>query len=310
MVMFCSQLLALILMIVMAIVKVECTDSWLWFLNTPKTDLGIGNSIQYTIMSDRQMGLINAVRSVFPEAEHRFCVRHLYQNFRKLYPGETLKELVWACAKSCNEPLFERNMEKMKVACPAGYEWLKNLPKECWVKAYFREFPKCDLVLNNTCEVFNSYILDARDMPILTMFEKIRCQLMNRIYTKMKEAINKWTGMMCPKISKKLQKLVDFAKSCTAYPSGSKVFQVTGHDHTYRVELGTCTCTCRRWQLTGIPCSHGVAAARRERIKPETMVDDCYNLKFYVKAYGHSICPVRDKKFWKKTVTSLFMHQQ
>ena len=50
-----------------------------------------------------------------------------------------------------------------------------------------------------------------------------------------------------------------------------------------------------------IPCSHGVAAARHERNKPETMVDDCYSLKFYVKAYGHSIWPVRDKKFWKKT---------
>ena len=40
----------------------------------------------------------------------------------------------------------------------------------------------------------------------------------------MKEAINKWTGILCPKIGKKLQKSVDFAKSCTAYPSGSKIF--------------------------------------------------------------------------------------
>ncbi|XP_048540013.1 uncharacterized protein LOC125519178 [Triticum urartu] len=51
-------------------------------------------------------------------------------------------------------------------------------------------------------------------------------------------------------LTTKLQKSVDFAKSCTAYPSGSKVFQ---------------------------------------------------SLKFYVKAYGRSIWPVRDKKFWKKT---------
>lgn len=117
----------------------------------------------------------------------------------------------------------------------------------------------------------------------------------------MKEAIDKWTWILCSKIAKKLKKSVDFAKTCIAYPSGSKVVQVMGHEHTYKVELGTCTCTCKRWQLTGIPCSHGVVAARHERIKPETMVDDCYIMKYYVKAYGHSIWTVRDKKFWKKT---------
>ena len=76
-------------------------------------------------------------------------------------------------------------------------------------------------------------------MPILTMFEKIRCQIMNRIYTKTKEAIDKWTLIPCPKIAKKLQKLVDFIKSCTAFLFSSKVFLVMAHDHTYIVELGT-----------------------------------------------------------------------
>jgi hypothetical protein len=28
--------------------------------------------------------------------------------------------------------------------------------------------------LNNNCEVFNQYILDARELPILTMFERIK----------------------------------------------------------------------------------------------------------------------------------------
>jgi hypothetical protein len=45
------------------------------------------------------------------------------------------------------------------------------------------------------------YILDAREMPILSMLEKIRCQVMNRIYIKQQEA--KWTGTICPKVKKK-----------------------------------------------------------------------------------------------------------
>jgi hypothetical protein len=49
-----------------------------------------------------------------------------------------------------------------------------------WVRAYFSEFPKCDILLNNNCEVFNKYILEARELPILSMLERIRTQLMTK----------------------------------------------------------------------------------------------------------------------------------
>jgi len=49
-------------------------------LQTLKVDLGIDNTYPWTIMTDKQKGLIHAVKQVFLEAEHRFCVRHLYQN--------------------------------------------------------------------------------------------------------------------------------------------------------------------------------------------------------------------------------------
>jgi hypothetical protein len=60
--------------IAMAVVKVECTDSWLWFLNTLKTDLGIGNSIQYTIMSDRQ----KVFHCIFRFVAHMTIIRALF----------------------------------------------------------------------------------------------------------------------------------------------------------------------------------------------------------------------------------------
>jgi hypothetical protein len=60
--------------------EVECTSSWEWFITTLRDDLGITNTSPWTIMSDKQKGLINAVQKVFPDAEHRFCVRHMLQN--------------------------------------------------------------------------------------------------------------------------------------------------------------------------------------------------------------------------------------
>ena len=63
-------------------------------------------------------------------------------------------------------------MEKMKALNEDAYKWLEKMPPNTWVRPYFSAFPKCDILLNNNCEVFNSYILEARDLPILSMLEK------------------------------------------------------------------------------------------------------------------------------------------
>jgi hypothetical protein len=54
--------------IAMGMVEVECTSSWEWFLTTLRDDLNITNTSPWTIMSDRQKSLINAVEKVFPDA--------------------------------------------------------------------------------------------------------------------------------------------------------------------------------------------------------------------------------------------------
>ena len=97
-------------------------------------------------------------------------------------------------------------MEKMKALDVDAHDWLAKMELNTWVRAYFATFPKCDILLNNNCEVFNSYILEARELPILSMFEKIKCQLMTRHYSKRKKLENEMTSSFCPKIMKKLAK--------------------------------------------------------------------------------------------------------
>ena len=47
---------------------------------------------------------------------------------------------------------------------------------------------------------------------------------MNRIYTKQHEAKHKWTGTICPKVKKKLDR-IEIAASCMVYPAGGGIFQ-------------------------------------------------------------------------------------
>src|SRR6185312_6903058 len=56
-----------------AVVEVESKATWKWFLETLKQDLNIQNTYPWTIMTDKQKGLIPVVQEVFPDSEHRFC---------------------------------------------------------------------------------------------------------------------------------------------------------------------------------------------------------------------------------------------
>jgi transposase-like protein len=104
-------------------------------------------------------GLIPAVGQVFPESEHRFCVRHLYSNFQQHFKGENLKNQLWACARSTTIVRWNENMEKMRLPDQKAFEWLEKMPPNTWVRAFFSTYSKCDILLNNSCEVFNKYIL-------------------------------------------------------------------------------------------------------------------------------------------------------
>ncbi|KAL3521785.1 hypothetical protein ACH5RR_014619 [Cinchona calisaya] len=43
----------------------------------------------------KQKGLIPAVHEMLPNIEHKHCVRHLHNNFKKVHPGEALKLRMW-----------------------------------------------------------------------------------------------------------------------------------------------------------------------------------------------------------------------
>lgn len=170
--------------IAFGICEVESTHSWEWFLASLKDDLNIINTSTFTIMSGRQKGLTNAVKKLFPDSEHRNYVRHIYQNFHKVHKGEQLKNDLWAIARSTNEAAYTRNMDKMRDHSFTAFNWVENLSPRTWIKAFFDPFCKCDILLNNMCEVFNSYILDGRELPIKSMLDYIFWKISNRMVGK------------------------------------------------------------------------------------------------------------------------------
>ncbi|KAK4382959.1 hypothetical protein Sango_2821300 [Sesamum angolense] len=98
-----------------AVVEKEKKSTWLWFLELLMNDLEIPtDSDKWTIMSDKQKGLIDAVDMLLPYCEHRFCVMHLYNNFKLAHKGLGLKMMLWKAAKATRVVDFEKIMNELR----------------------------------------------------------------------------------------------------------------------------------------------------------------------------------------------------
>ncbi|XP_057246807.1 uncharacterized protein LOC130589543 [Beta vulgaris subsp. vulgaris] len=145
-----------------AVMEVESTESWTWFLELLASDLGTNEGAGYTIMSDQQKGLINAVSSVFPQAESRVCARHVYCNFRTVFGGGMeFRKQFWIIAKSTTENEFKAQIKVMRGISNAAAEDLLKRNYRKWCRAFYTSMSSCDSVDNNMSEVFNAYIFIA-----------------------------------------------------------------------------------------------------------------------------------------------------
>lgn len=112
--------------------------------------------------------------------DHRFCVRHLYANFKLKYKGQSLRDGLWNACRATTVHQFNHHMELLKQLDRDAHSWLSRFPSNLWSRHAFTPRVKCDIVQNNIAETFNSFILEARDKPIITMCEIIRRLLMKR----------------------------------------------------------------------------------------------------------------------------------
>ncbi|KAL0319690.1 UNVERIFIED_CONTAM: hypothetical protein Sradi_5230500 [Sesamum radiatum] len=98
-----------------SVVQRESMDTWEWFLTVLEQDLCIHMDNEYTFMWDKQKGLINAFQSVFPNSAHRFCVRHLQNNFKNAgYRGLAYKNALWKAVRASTVGEFKLRIEEMK----------------------------------------------------------------------------------------------------------------------------------------------------------------------------------------------------
>ncbi|KAJ4837874.1 hypothetical protein Tsubulata_019775 [Turnera subulata] len=232
--------------------------------------------------------------------EHRFCLRHLWCNFRKQWGSKIFKDYLWNAARAYIENNFKFWMEKLKELEGGGkeaYEWLMRISLPLWTRHMMSLRIRCELLLNNLAKSFNALTLEAKDKPIITLMESIWRLLMLR-FVKKKKIIKEHKQKLCTRIINKLEKVKKDSTACTVIPGGhGQQFEVT---HSYGskavCDMREMSCTCKRWDYTRIPCLHACASIMYANMDPEDFVHRCYTMASFELCYAQGIDPVLKKE--------------
>ncbi|KAL8497076.1 hypothetical protein ACS0TY_020667 [Phlomoides rotata] len=135
------------------------------------------------------------------------------------------------------------------------------------------------------------------------MLEWIRMSLMKRLHVNRDKCERLWEGKkLCPTVREELNRRMGKACDCIALKSTSELYEVETFDgRRYSVDLKNMSCSCREWDLSGIPCCHGLSAIGAEKLDMEDFVHSCYTIETYNKVYISTLQPMVGVNMWEKT---------
>ncbi|CAI9275405.1 unnamed protein product [Lactuca saligna] len=249
-----------------AVVCVENKETWKWFIDLLMDDINGGLGAGITLLSDGHKGLLQAVKERCPEAEHRQCARHILANFNKRFTGQQYIKLFWRAVRASTVEKFRGVMENIKSIDTHAYDYLIDRDPTTWSKAFFKK-------------------------------EETVMQWRMGIYTQRVEGME-WDLLICPTIRKRIEHLKVKQRLWGVTPCGYQKYEVRFTDVAYGVDLIAKKCACRIWQLTGIPCLHGVAAISYLNHDAEAYVSQSYTTEAYLKCYKYSINPLNSSEMW------------
>ncbi|KAH1253477.1 hypothetical protein GmHk_04G010121 [Glycine max] len=75
----------------------------------------------------------------------------------------------------------------------------------------------------------------------------------------------------------------------------------------YVVNLKQQTCSCRKWELTGIPCTHSIACMWINGVEPELSVNSYYRKSTMLTTYSFIVYPCNGPNLWPPLQTPVML---
>ncbi|KAK9292803.1 hypothetical protein L1049_020783 [Liquidambar formosana] len=277
-----------------AVVDAETDDNWHWFLLQLKSALS--TSCPITFVADRQKGLRESIADIFHGSSHGYCLRYLTEQLIRDLKGpfsHEVKRLMvedfYSAAYAPRPESFHRCLESIKSISPEAYNWVIQSEPMNWANAFFQG-ARYNHMTSNFGELFYSWASDAHELPITQMVDVIRGKIMELGYTRRADS-NHWLTRLTPSMEEKLEKENQKARSLQVLLSAGSTFEVRG-DSIEVIDIDQWDCSCKGWQLTGLPCCHAIAVIGCIGRSPYDYCSRYFTTESYRITYAELIHPI------------------
>ncbi|XP_024314002.1 uncharacterized protein LOC100842134 isoform X3 [Brachypodium distachyon] len=283
------------------VVEDENFDSWVSFLTNLRFALEHHNYPLnvMTFLSNGQKGLDAAVPHVFEGSHHAFCLHHIMEEFKgELKKGpwsqqirDAMVEDFTRAAQACSIDDFNASIESIRNISTEAADWIIASKPEHWSDAIFAGC-RYDHFSSNIVDAFNNWIPTKKEGSMVLMMDSLRIKITETIEAR-REACMSWSGPLTPSMDYKAQDEMAKAGKLIVLCSSETVFEVRGSG-IFVVNLANWECTCRRWQLSGLPCMHAVAVFNRIGRSFYDYCSKFFRIESYHLTYSGTIFPIPD----------------
>ena len=263
----------------------------------------VGTPEGLVICTDACKGLETVVGDVFPTAEYRECMRHLYGNFMKYYQSDVFTEHLYPAARSYTEGLFKWHMQKIYNVAPDAIDYLEEFHSRIWYRSGFSEASKCDYLTNNVSESFNAQIRHLKGLLLHELVDGLRELIMEKRYLRRKIGEQMEDGVL-QNVIKELNAISMNLQVVKVSRSDDDIAEVTlidkwNNTRRHSVNLKNHKCSCREWQVTSKPCRHALAWILSNRgLNIGDYVHEYYSVARFRAAYEGRVEALPDRSQW------------
>ncbi|KAL0730769.1 hypothetical protein Bca4012_026863 [Brassica carinata] len=220
------------------------------------------SSISACLCNYRHASIYTGLRKVSHHAHHVACVVHLWRNIKAIFKRTRLPNLMSAAAKAFTLTEFNKKFIEIQKFSPACAAYLVDLGFDKWTRAHFKG-QRYNIMESNIAELWNGVIKEAREYPLITMFEYVHTTVMGWLALRRAQA-NREKGTLTPNVRKIVEENYEFLP---VWP-------------------------CMEYDEIGIPCIHALAAATRIGFPSDALVAPAYYVTTWRARFTGKIYPV------------------
>ncbi|KAF0745941.1 hypothetical protein AaE_008331 [Aphanomyces astaci] len=276
------------LLAAIAIVPQEGELNWTWFLKHLKSS-SMGFDENATLFaSDRDKGLINAIKVVYPMCWHRYCMWHICLNIRskKIKLSDTDKNLLYRVADATTEDKATKAMREVRETVPRAFLYLEAIPggMQHWSTWAINQagFATYGVKTSNGAEQNNAWlgVLLRASNPVSALYGYMM-KLMWKFKKRYDQVVGRRPGGLVEAAKSHLNQQLERSREYIAFEldKGARdvrhigMFtvrhcEVAATKFTHRVHIVDVperTCTCGYWQDSLLPCCHALAATKTHK---------------------------------------------